>query len=144
MASRNRSTAKAKSSVRIEPASAGEPRPGPTTPSQKEVDAAVEKSAEFLEQQAEPPEAHVKPTTPTKAEVEAAVSQSAEYLQEQGVAVDTSTHASSGRDKTMDAAPVSAGGMNSTLAASPVSGARDKTMDASPVFSAPVPDAPRD
>ncbi len=130
--------AKAKDTVKVEPASAAAPRPGPTTPTAKEVEAAVEQSAEFLQQQEEPPaDVHPKPTTPTKAEVESAVEQSAEYLQESGqVAVSES------RDKGQDAAPVSAGGTNPGLDATPVSGARDKTMDAAPVFSAPTPSSP--
>lgn len=122
-----------------------EVHPGPTTPSNAEVDAAVEQSAQFLEQQSEPPsDVHPGPTTPSKAEVEAAVEQSAQTLEAQGVAVVTDTSAPGGRDLAQDAAPVSAGGTNTTLAASPVSGARDKTGDASPTFSAPIPDRPQE
>lgn len=115
--------------------------PGPTTPSKAEVDAAVEQSAEFLAAQSEPPsDVHPGPTTPAKAEVEAAVAQSAEHLEGQGVTVDTTT---AGAAPT-NAAPVSAGGTNSTLAAAPVDASRDKRQDASPVFEAPVSDRPRD
>lgn len=127
--------------VNVEPASAATPRPGPTTPSAKEVEAAVEQSAEFLAQQAAPPsDAHPKPTTPSKAEVEEAVEQSAQFLQMQGV--DTDVAPTETRDKGVDASPVSAGGTNPGLDAAPVYAGRDKTADASPVFSAPVPDKP--
>lgn len=103
-----------------------------STPSQKEIEAAVEKSAEFIEQQNEPPEAHPKPTTPSNAEVEAAVEQSAEYLESQGYPTDSSSAA----------APVSAG--TTAVGAAPVDAGRDKTQDASPVFESPVPDRPKD
>lgn len=125
--------------VTVEPASASKPRPGPTTPSAKEVEAAVEQSAAFLAQQEEPPsDVHPKPTTPSTAEVEEAVEQSAAYLQSQGVDVAPDET----REKVMDAAPVSAGGRNPGLDASPIYSGRDKTADASPVFSAPISDKP--
>lgn len=100
------------------------------TPTQKEIDAAVEKSADFLQQQEEGPESHPKPTTPSAAEVEAAVEQSAEFLESQGVTT-TGTGA---------AAPVSAG--TTAPGAAPVYAGRDKSMDAAPVFESPVPDRP--
>lgn len=102
-------------------------------PTQSEIDAAVQQSAEFVQSQEEPPESHPGPTTPSSAEVEAAVEQSAEFLQSQGVTTDTSTSA---------AAPVSAG--TSAPGAAPVYAGRDKSMDASPVFESPVPDKPKD
>jgi hypothetical protein len=101
-----------------------------STPSQKEIDEAVEKSGDFLEEQAQPPESHPKPTTPSSSEVEAAVEQSAEFLEEQGV---TTTGA---------AAPVSAG--TNAVGAAPVYAGRDKSADAAPVFETPIPDRPKD
>lgn len=125
--------------VNVEPASAAKPRPGPTTPSQKEVDAAVEQSAEFLAQQAEPPsDVHPRPTTPSKAEVSEAVEQSAQFLEEQGVSTDTATPEA----RVVDAAPVAAVSVNPGVDASPVYGGRDKSADASPTFSSPVLDKP--
>lgn len=141
MPPQRRTGAKAKDSVSVTPASAAEPRSSTVT--QKEVAAAVEQSAEFLEQQAAPPtDVHPKPTTPTQAEVESAVEQSAEFLQSQGVATSDAAPVAASRDKGTDAAPVSAGGANPGLDAAPVYGGRDKTQDASPAFSAPVPDKP--
>lgn len=129
-----RRTAKAQDTVKVEPASASQPRPGPTTPSTEEVDAALEQSAEFLQQQEEPPtDVHPKPTTPTAAEVDSALEQSAEFLESQGVTTNVTT---------TDAAPVSAGTATPSLDAAPVYGGRDKTQDAAPVFSAPTPDRP--
>ena len=180
MPPQKRTSAKAKDSVKVEPASAAAPRPGPTTPSQKEVDAALEQSAEFLAQQAEPPtdvhpkattpssaevdaaleqsaqfleqqaaaptDVHPKPTTPSSSEVEAAVEQAKENLEAEGTLVTTdagaATPVSVGRDASRDAAPVSAGGTDTSLAAAPVDAGRDKTQDAAPVFSAPVPTTP--
>lgn len=127
--------------VNVEPASVAKPRPGPTTPSAKEIESAVEQSAEFLAQQAEPPsDVHLKPTTPSKAKVEEAVEKSAQFLQTQGVDADVAPTET--REKGMDAAPVSAGGSNPGLDAAPVYGGRDKSADASPVFSAPISDKP--
>lgn len=147
MPPQRRASSKPANEVKVEPASASAPRvqKPANAPSQKEVEAAIEQSAEFLQQQAEPPsDVHPKPTTPSKTAVEAAVEQSAEFLESQGVAVDTSTSATTARDLAQDAAPVSAGGRDTALDAQPVSGARDKTQDASPVFSSPIPDAPRE
>jgi hypothetical protein len=103
-----------------------------TTPSQKEIDAAVEQSAEYLESQETPEQKPVLgPTTPSKAEVESAVEKSAEYLEEQGVPVDRSSAAT----------PVSSG--TPSVGAAPVSAGRDKSKDASPVFESPIPDRPK-
>ena len=137
----SRGSGKVKDSVNVTPPSAAEPRKSTVT--KKEVAAAVEQSAEFLEQQAAPPtDVHPKPTTPSKAEVESAVEQSAEFLRSQGVATTDAAPVAANRDKGTDAAPVAAGGANPGLAAAPVYGGRDKTQDAAPVFSAPVPDKP--
>jgi hypothetical protein len=177
MPPQKRTSAKAKDTVKVDPPSAAQPRttatslpkkevdaaleqsaefiqqqsqpptdvhPKPTTPSSAEVDAALEQSAEFMESQvAAPDDVHPKPTTPSQAEVDAAVEQAKENLEAQGqlVSPDTST-APSARDLSQDAAPVSAGGTDTALAAAPVSGARDKTQDASPVFAAPLPNMP--
>lgn len=136
-----RTSEKASDRVKVEPASAAKPRPGPTTPSTKAVEAAIEQSAEYLAQQEEPPsDTHPKPTTPSKAEVEEAVQQSAQFLQTQDV--DANVAPTETRDKAVDAAPVSAGGFNPGLDAAPIYGGRDKTADASPVFSAPISDKP--
>lgn len=109
-------------------------------PSPSEVEAAVEKSAEHLEQQDAPPtDVHPKPTTPSKAEVQAAVEKSAQTLETSGQSVATES-----RNVVMDAAPVSAGGTSSVPDSAPASGSRDKSMDASPVYSAPTPDKPQD
>jgi hypothetical protein len=106
------------------------------SPSKKDVDAALEKSAEFLEQQAEPPsDVHIESTTPSKKEVEAAVEKSVENLESQGVKTDSAVS---------DATPVSAGGTNAASAATPVDASRDKTQDASPVFESPVTSKPRE
>lgn len=84
MTPQKRVPAKAKDTVKVEPASAAQPRPGPTTPSKKAVAEAVEKSAEYLEQQSQPStDVHPKPTTPSSSEVEAALEQSAQFVQEQ-------------------------------------------------------------
>lgn len=103
-------------------------------PSQKEIDAAVEQSAEYLESQETPETKPVtRPTTPSAAEVEAAVEKSADYLEEQGVPVDRSAQA---------ATPVSAG--TGAVGSAPVDASRDKSMDAAPVFETPIPDRPKD
>jgi hypothetical protein len=80
-----KTTAKAKDTVRVEPASAAQPRvhPGPTTPSKKEVDVALEQSAQFLEEQSQDVQSHPGPTTPSNAEVDAALEQSAQHLEQQ-------------------------------------------------------------
>ena len=140
MPPQKRSSAKAKDSVTVDPPSAAKARTSSTTPSAKQVEAAVEKSAEYLEQQAAPPaDIHPKPTTPSKAEVDAAIEQSAERLTASGEIVTLEA-----RDKTMDAAPVAAGGANPGLDAAPVSAERDKTQDASPVFASPTLERPID
>lgn len=150
MPPQNRQTGKPANEIKVEPASAASPRARGGLP-KKQVEAAVEKSAEFLESQAAPPtDVHPKPTTPTKAEVEAAVARSAEHLEGQGFPVDTSASGVSPAAKQAavvsppSAAPVAAGLANPSLSAAPVSGARDKTQDAAPVFSAPVPDKPKE
>lgn len=109
-------------------------KPATSSPSQKEIDAAVEQSAEYLESQETPDTKPVtRPTTPSKAEVEAAVEKSADYLEEQGVPVDRSAAA---------ATPVSAG--TSGVGSAPVDAGRDKSQDAAPAFESPIPDRPRD
>lgn len=102
------------------------------TPTQKEIDAAIEQSAEFIQSQEEPPESHPKPTTPSSSEVEAAVEQSAEFLETQGVST-TGTGA---------ATPVSAG--TTAPGSAPVYAGRDKSQDAAPVFESPIPDRPKE
>lgn len=139
MPPQKRASAKAKDSVAVEPASASQPRQA-TNLSEKKIEAAVEKSAEHLEAQTAPPsDIHVKSATPSKASVEAAVEKSAERLTANGQTVATES-----RDKTMDAAPVSAGGKNPGLDANPVSATRDKTMDSAPVFTASVLSTPQE
>lgn len=139
MPPQKRVSAKAKDSVKVEPASATQSRASAVVPSAKEVEAAIEQSAEHLEAQASPPDdIHPKPTTPSKAEVEEAVAKSAEHLETTGHIVTVES-----RDKTMDAAPVSAGGRDHSLDAPAVSADRDKTMDSPPVFSSPVSSTPK-
>jgi predicted P-loop ATPase len=135
MPPQKRSSGKPANETKVEPASAASPRARGELP-KKQVEAAVEKSAKFLEKQAEPPaDVHPKATTPSKAEVEDAVEKSADHLRAQGVPVDSSAAA---------ATPISAGGTDASLAAQPVDAGRDKTQDASPTFSAPVPNSPKE
>jgi hypothetical protein len=134
--------------VEVDPPEAALPRPPRApqkgVPTKAAVAAAVEKSAEHLQKQAEPPtDVHPKPTTPSKAEVEEAVQRSAEHLEEQG-AVPARVVQESPRRAGGDAMPVPSGGTNDAVGSGPVDAGRDKTRDATPVFSSPMSDKPRD
>lgn len=147
MPPQKRTSAKAPNSVKVEPASAAEPRPGPTTPSQKEVDAALEQSAQNLAQQAEPPaDVHPTPTTPSAAEVDAALEKSAEFLEQQAAAPsDVHPKPTTPSQAEVDAAVEQAKGnleaqgslvATDAGAATPVSVGRDASQDAAPVSAA--------
>lgn len=129
--------------VEVDPPEAALPR-AHRRPTKKAVAAAVEKSAEHLAAQEEPPaDVHPKPTTPTKAAVEEAVQRSAEHLEEQDQKVEPRTLPPRAAAP-VSAAPVSASGPSAVTAAAPVYGGRDKTKDATPVFTAPISDKPKD
>ena len=56
-----------------------------SSPTKKEMEEALEKSAKYLaERAAGPTDAHPGPTTPTKAEIADALEKSAQYLESQG------------------------------------------------------------
>lgn len=83
----SRSRGKPANKVEVDPPSAAKPRASSSAPSQKEIDKALEKSAQHIEEQSAPPtDVHPQPTTPSQAEVEAAIEKSAEHLEEQAAA----------------------------------------------------------